>query len=133
MELARESAGRGSRYGQYTLGVLHHQGKGGLACDRAQALEFYRLAAAQGLHAAQLSLGSMYGFGYGVARNEAEALRLYQLAAAQGNPAALYQVAMSYEIGTGVCENKAEAICWYRRAQTAGFQGAADDLKRLRW
>ena len=49
LELARESSGLGSRYGQLTLGILHRDGEGGVARDYAQALEFYRLAAAQGL------------------------------------------------------------------------------------
>jgi hypothetical protein len=54
MELARKSSGRGSRYGQCTLGALHYWGilgAGGpthatLPQDMAQAVAFYRLAAA---------------------------------------------------------------------------------------
>ena len=42
LELARQSSGRGSRYGQFTLGKLS-LGKGRLARDYAQALAFYRL------------------------------------------------------------------------------------------
>jgi hypothetical protein len=53
LELALESAGKGSRYGQHALGLLHSNGQGGLAKDRAQAAAFYRLAAVQGLDAAQ--------------------------------------------------------------------------------
>jgi len=93
LELARESSGRGSRYGQVTLGWLHRFGKGGLAQDPAQAFAFYRLAAAQGLDAAQFQLGAMYGDGDGVARDRAAALRFFQLAAAQGHPWALFMVA----------------------------------------
>ena len=93
LELARESSGRGSRYGQHTLGTLHYNGVVGLAQDHAQALAFHRLAAAQGLDGAQDSLGLTYYFGEGVARDYAEALRLYQLAAAQGHREALYMVA----------------------------------------
>ncbi len=83
LEFARESSGRGSRYGQATLGELHYWVRGGLAWDShyAQALAFYRLAAAKGLDDAQYSLGYMYFHGYGVAQDHAEALRLYQLAA----------------------------------------------------
>ena len=92
LELARESSGRGSRYGQGTLGFFYRWGAGGLARDDAQALAFYRLAAAQGLDEAQEGLGRMYSEGRGVVKDRAEALRWYQLAAAQGHRQALHNV-----------------------------------------
>ena len=96
LELARESSGKGSRYGQYTLGLFYQHGdsEGGVAQDYAQAVALYRLAAAQNLDDAQDSLGYMYYEGVGVAQDDAEALRWYQLAAAQGHPHALYLVAV---------------------------------------
>jgi TPR repeat protein len=132
LELARESSGRGSRYGQFTLGWLHRVGAGGLGQDDAQALALHRLAATQGLDKAQLSLGGWYHNGFGVAQDYAEALRLYQLAAAQGYPHALYMVANCHERGHGVAAaDVAAAICWYRRAQAAGNTAAARELQRL--
>ena len=127
LELARESSGKGSRYGQRTLGQ-YYEGR----CDYAQAVALYRLAAAQNFDGAQFSLGIMYYYGGGVARDYAEALRLFQLAAAQGHPDALHMVAFCHENGLGVPKNKAEAIHWYRRAQAAGSTHAADALQRLR-
>jgi len=134
LSFARESSGRGSRYGQFTLGELHYFGDGGLAQDYAQAVAFYRLAAAQGLGLddAQSSLGYMYYFGDGVAEDYAEALRWFQLAAAQGHPGALSEVAGCHEHGFGVAADVAEAIRWYRRAQAAGDLQAAYELQRLR-
>ena len=132
LELARESSGKGSRYGQCALGVLYHCGVGGVARDYAQALALYRLAAAQNLDDAQIRLGDMYFEGISIARDYAEALRLYQLAAAQGLPAALFNVATFHEHGRGGRKNKAEAIRWYRRAQAAGLPDAAAALQRLR-
>ncbi len=41
LELARESAGRGSRYGQFTLGKLHFHGQEELPVTRAQRLHFF--------------------------------------------------------------------------------------------
>ncbi len=99
LELARESSGKGSRYGQYILGQLHHCGQGGVAADCAQAVAFYRLAAAQNLDGAQWHLGYMYDHGFSVAKDDAEALRLYQLAAAQGHREALSDVAKIYHWG----------------------------------
>jgi len=132
LEMARESSRRGSRYGQLTLGKLHYHGAGGVAQDYAQAVAFYRLAAAQGLDGAQYSLGNMYSNGQGVAQDNAEALRWYQLAAAQGHPHALRSVAACHELGEGVAADVAEAIRWYRRAQAAGDLFAAFQLQRLR-
>jgi TPR repeat protein len=131
LELALESSRRNSRYGQFTLGELHHHGSGGLAQDDAQALEFYRLAAAQGLDFAQCCLGYMYFNGAGVAQDYAEALRWFQLAAAQGHNSGLHWVALCREHGYGVRKSKAAAIRWYRRAQAAGNTYAADNLQRL--
>jgi len=131
LELARESSGRGSRYGQFTLGSLHYCGAGGLARDYAQAAAFYRLAAAQGLDGAQSWLGGLHHGGEGVDQDYAEALRWFQLAADQGYPTALYWIADCHEEGHGVRKNKAAAIRWYRRAQAAGDPEAAEDLDRL--
>jgi len=132
LELARESSGRGSRYGQLTLGLLHYLGEGGLAQDYDQAVAFYRLAAAQGLDAAQCSLGDLFFCGQVVDEDEVEALRWFQLAAAQGHPYALYYVAGSHEEGWGgVAADVAEAIRWYRRAQAAGHPHAAGNLQDL--
>ena len=131
LELARESSGKGSRYGQHVLGWLYRFVAGGVALDGAQALALYRLAAAQNLDWAHGSLGGMYDNGRGVAQDDAEALRLYQLAAAQGQSQALYNVAVCYEHGEGVRKNKAEAIRWYRRAQAAGDADAAAAVQRL--
>jgi hypothetical protein len=131
LELARESSGRGSRYGQVTLGMLHRRGAGGLAQDYTQAVALYRLAAAQGLDEAQWSLGDMYGGGDGVAQDLAEALRWSQLAATQGHPQALFMVADYYKFGCGVRKDNAAAIRWYRRAAAAGHTAAARELQWL--
>ena len=132
LELARESSGLGSRYGQYVLGLFYKYGEVGVAQDYVLAVALYRLAAAQNLDVALHSLGYMYVLGCGVARDLTEALRLFQLAAAQGHPGALYTVAHCHEYGRGVPENMAEAIRWYRRAQAAGNTDAALALQRLR-
>jgi len=131
LELARASAGEGSKYGQWALGWLYQKGEGGVAQDYAQALAQYRLAAAQGYGTAQIDIGCMYCNGYGVAKDRAEALRWYKLAAAQGYAAALSGVGWFYEFGAGVAADRAEAIRWYKRAAAAGHSKIAVALKRL--
>jgi uncharacterized protein len=103
LQLARKSSGRGSRYGQYTLGFWYHMGGEELSHDPAQSLALYRLAADQGLDVAQVSLGSLYYLGRGVAQDLDAALRLFLLAAAQGHPAAFNSVAQCHEHGQGEC------------------------------
>ena len=134
LELARESSGKGSRYGQFVLGGLYLWGVGGVARDIAQAVALYRLAASQNLDGAQDALGHMYdqGLGFIVDEDDAEALRFFHLAAAQGHPWALLNVALFHEHGRGDRKNKAAAIRWYRRAQAAGNPQAASALQRLR-
>ena len=129
--LARESSGKGSRYGQHVLGEFYLNGIPGVAVDYAQALALYRLAAAQNFDKAQCSLGDMYSLVICVAQDHAEALRWYQLAAAQGHPEAMYCIADCHSRGRGVPENMAVAILWYRRAQAAGHSRAAVALYML--
>jgi hypothetical protein len=129
--LARESSGKGSRYGQYALGLLYQLGQGGVAKDDAQAAAFYRLAAVQGLDDAQWMMGIMYFNGYGVVEDDDEGRRWHKLAEAQGHREALLNEAMHQEDEDGL-DDVVEAIRWYRRAQAAGHPHAAADLQRLR-
>jgi hypothetical protein len=58
-ELARSSCEAGSKFGQFVMGELHRLGLGGCVRSTARALQYLRLAASQGLDAAQCSLGDM--------------------------------------------------------------------------
>jgi TPR repeat protein len=131
LQLARESAAAGSRYGQFVLGRLHWFGWGGLAMNVAEGLMHFRLAAAQGLDQAQRWLGMMYRVGSGLAPDQAEALRWYRKAADQGLPYACYEVAHCYEDGRGVAANRTKAIRWYKVALAAGWSDAANHLRRF--
>jgi TPR repeat protein len=53
--------------------------------DDRKAARLYKLAADQGIAAAQYNLGVFYKYGRGgLSQNDREAARLYKLAAAQG-------------------------------------------------
>ena len=133
LELARESAGMGSRYGQYTMarGLNAWCGRGRDHRDAAQAVAFYRLAAAQGLDAAQCELSIQLTFGVHVARDYAEALRLCELAATQGYADALFTLGDYHERAFGVARDIHAAIRLYKRAQAAGSTLAAARLQEL--
>jgi uncharacterized protein len=72
---------------QNYLGVMNERGRG-VAQDATEAVRLFRLAAVQGLAAAQYNLGRAYAAGRGVHRDKAEAARWCQMAAEQGDPAA---------------------------------------------
>jgi len=120
LTLARESAGRGSWYGQVALGLLFQNEGGGQGLDvydanYVQAVAFFRLAAVQGFDGAQFALGEMYANGWGVAQNNVEAMRLFLLAAAQGHPEAMWHLSCLHRAaGRGEM-----ASFWLKRAMNA--------------
>jgi uncharacterized protein len=60
----------------------------GVAKDYAQALSWYRKAAATGNATAMSNLGVMYENGWGVPRNDAQAVIWYRKAVDAGDPSA---------------------------------------------
>ncbi len=126
---ARESAGKGSKFGQYVLGDFYQHGSFGLIIDFTAAVAHYQLAVAQNYCEAQYDFGFLYDMGIFVEQNDAEAMRLYKLAAAQGFSMAMTAIGHCYRYGTGVAEDRAEAIRWYERADAAGCHSAGDYLQ----
>ncbi len=63
LPLARESAAKGSKCGQYVIGDLSCSVAGGVAADLAAAVAQFQLAAAQDYDKAQCCLGVMYQLG----------------------------------------------------------------------
>ncbi|WP_148132454.1 tetratricopeptide repeat protein, partial [Neisseria sp. HMSC074B07] len=68
----------------------------------AQAVQWYRKAAEQGLADAQYNLGMMYANGQGVRQDYAEAVRWFRKTAEQGLAEAQYNLGLAYEQGQGV-------------------------------
>jgi TPR repeat protein len=56
--------------------------------DPAKAVEFFRMAAEQGMPEAQMALAEIYRTGRGVPRDEAAARRWYEQAARRGHQGA---------------------------------------------
>ena len=82
--LAARSAARGSKYGQYVVGLYEMQ-KG----KTNEAAKYFTLAAAQNYDEAQIALSKMQS-------DPDETLRLLNLAADQGNSDAFYSIAKVY-------------------------------------
>ena len=112
---------------QYFLGWMYDKGEG-VTRDYAEAVRWYRRAAAQGHAIAQFNLGVMYAKGEGVTRNYAEAVRWYRRAAEQGEATAQNNLGLMYDRGEGVTRDYAEAVRWYRRAAAQGYATAQNNL-----
>ena len=116
---ARVSASAGDVVAQFSLGSMLYYG----GTDTAQAIEWFRKAAAQEYPSAEFQMGQLYDFGFGVAEDDREALGWYLKAAEHGNPTGQRAVGDFYRKGRGVEADAAEAVRWYR----LGANG--DDLR----
>ena len=83
-EVYRMAAMQGDAKAQTSLGYCYESGEGA-AQDNAEAVKWYRMAAAQGFPA-QCGLGYCYGTGKGVAQDHAEAARLFRMFHPEGLP-----------------------------------------------
>jgi TPR repeat protein len=119
LEAVRISARSGDVVAQFSLGALLYYG----SADTSQAIEWFRKAAAQSFAPAELQMGQLYDFGFGVRQDDAKALVWYRKAAEHGSAAGLRAVGDCYRKGRGVAADAAEAARWYRR----GADG--DDLR----
>ena len=96
--------------------------------DYATALRHWQPLAKQGDARAQVSLGTMYSFGWGVTQNHAEAVRWVRMSAEQGNPKAQSSLAAAYAKGWGVSQDYKEAVRWWRKAALGGDPGGQGAL-----
>ena len=99
-----------------------------MAQDDAEAVAWFRKAAAQGHADAQYNLGVMYANGKGVPQDFAEAIAWYRKAAVQGHTAAPFNLAVMYTTGEGVPQDFAEAAAWYGKAAAQGDAKAQYNL-----
>ena len=110
---------KGNAEAQSDLGVMYDKGQG-VAQDYAEAVKWYRLAAAQGMRWRNSDLGLMYDHGQGVKQDYAEAVKWYRLAAAQGDAR---RKSVSADVSAGKASSRTS-----RRSQvvsTAAAQGIA--------
>jgi TPR repeat protein len=109
---ARARAAAGDAVAQFSLGSLLYYG----TRDTAEAVAWFRKAAAQGAPSAEFQMGQLYDFGFGVAQDDRLALDWYRKAAGHGSAAAERSVGDFYSKGRAVTADPVEAARWYRRA-----------------
>jgi hypothetical protein len=103
----------------------------GVPKSDAEALKWYRIAAAMGYAPAQNNLGFMYAEGRGVPRDDAEAVKWYKRAAAQKYPPAETGLGMMYSAGRGVKQSDFEALALYSSAANQGYGQAKANLAAM--
>jgi len=113
----------GDANAQYLIGSIYESGKAPLPSaatsggaptpDKAAAVQWYRLAAAQNHPRAQHALGVCYFYGDGVDEDKAASVRWDTLAAAQGHAKAQYSLGVCYDNGEGVEQEDEEKAAEY--------------------
>ncbi|WP_306258398.1 tetratricopeptide repeat protein [Pararhizobium sp. IMCC21322] len=133
LELFRKAASTGNSRGQLDLGWSYDMGRG-VALDDEEAVRWYKLAAEQGLAAAQNNLAMMYVEDEGVAkegRNDETAVDWLRKAAEQGFALAQKNLGWMYEVDRGVppsSDNDSIAVSWYSQAAELGLPSAQFNL-----
>ena len=126
-EVVRAYAEAGDPFAQYNLALLHQKGEG-VKQDTAQALAWYRKAAAGGWPEAQYNLGVILSQGDGVPQDEKEGAKWLYAAASQGVFAAQKALIHSYSRGIGVEQSAEKALTWdflARRSLELHFEKSA--------
>lgn len=106
---------------------MYYYGRGVQQSD-AQALQWYRKAAAQGSAGAEYDIGHMYELGRALPQDYLQAISWYRKAADQNDSRAQCGIGSMYYDGRGVQQNLVEAAHWFRIAADEGFAGAQYDL-----
>lgn len=110
---------------QFILGNVYFKGEG-VPKDYAEAVNWYRLAADQGLAESQHMLGVMYDRGEGLPQDFSKAFKWFGKAANQGYAPAQYDLGRQYESGEGIPQNFSEAYVWFSLAASTGHEKARD-------
>jgi len=120
LSACKADAQKGDASCQNFLGILYSEGKG-VKPDPAEAVRWFRLAAAQGNGYAATNLGAHYEKGLGVTKDLAEAKKWYRQAAEQGIAYA------EFRLGAIIIETEQDmkqGVKWFRAAAAQGLPPA---------
>ncbi len=94
----------------------------------SKAVEYFEMAAKQGLADAQYNLGVCYYYGDGVAEDEKKAVEYFEMAAKQGLADAQYNLGVCYYYGNGVAVDYKKAVEYFEMAAKQGYAAAQYNL-----
>jgi TPR repeat protein len=99
---------------EYCIGSIYHYGEGHVKQDYELAMKFYKKAVSDGNADALEGIGTLYYYGYGVAKSEKEAIKWYRKSAEKGSCAGQNSLGYEYLRGNFLPKDYNEAIKWYR-------------------
>jgi TPR repeat protein len=123
----KSKAEGGDSYSQFRLGVMYAAGEG-IERDASEAVEWYILAARNGVKEAQYNAGYAFLMGEGVPIDEAKAFRWYSKAAESGLSEAAFNLSLMYQQGKGVERDMEQSLLWAKKAAMAGDARAQHNL-----
>ena len=126
----KAKADKGDAEAMFQLGRLYADGKD-VKKDEAEALKWYRKAAAKDHTKAEVQLGSFYAHGFGVKQDWAESIRWYRKAALKGDTTAQHNLGLDYLHGHGVQKDAEMARHWFFLAAIQGHARAQFNLAEL--
>ena len=130
-DLDRAAALRGSHYAEFEVGRFYRAGYL-KAPDYAQAMTWFRRAAAAGYGPADQSIGAMYEAGEGVPADLGQAGSHYERAADLGVSAAIQRMGELYRDGQGVPADLVTAYMWFSIGARIGVPESENALETLK-
>ncbi len=124
----RLAADKGDRNAIFAIGMMHIEGRAGLARDPAQARPFFERAAGLGHIAAAYNLGLLALAGHGGERDPQGAARWFKLAADLGSPDAQYAYGTMLKDGNGIPADLPQAAVYLGRAAAQDLMEAQIDF-----
>ena len=141
IEHLKKLAEGGSIYAQEEIAFMYLKGNVEIAhlnFEKALGLEkfekafqWYKMAAEQGVVAAQGSLAVMYYYGQGTQKNINQAVKWFEKAAKQGDPPAQYKLALMHYEGIEINQNFEKAFQWGEKAADQGYAPAQSLLAQM--
>ncbi|MFZ0704465.1 MAG: tetratricopeptide repeat protein [Candidatus Korobacteraceae bacterium] len=129
--LYRAAAQRGDQYAEFQVGRFYREGYLS-APDYAQAMAWFKVAAADDYGPADQYLGAMYESGQGVPVDLAQARSHYERAARVGVSGAIQKMGEIYRDGRGVPADPVTAYMWFAIGARMGASDSQDALAAMK-
>lgn len=121
----------GSPEAQHDLAAIYTAGHAGVAQNYGRAIEWFTLAARNGVANARYNLGVLYHQGLGAPQDITKAVQYYNGAAFLGHPEALYNLGIAALAGEGMAQSRQAAMLYFTRSANLGLVEAAFNLGRM--
>lgn len=132
VEYYRRSSDGGNYEGMCCLGLCYEKGWG-VILSYKKAYELYKTAADAGYHRGYVMLAYCYLEGINVEEDHVKALEMFEKAGEAGSILGMYNAGLLLEDGEdGVQRDLKRAKYWFKKAADAGYEPAAEALKRLK-